>query len=545
MDAFDEEEGPGGGLDLKVLILYAGLRSRGWIVLCVALGSAAALLAAAAQPNIYSSEARLQFSPGMAESLSQEESLGYEDGSRSTPGLEDEILLLTDPRVYEDIARRLTPSWVLRLPDPAGQDDATTSLPVRLMHGLQSWLVQQRRAQQSETIENTSPKALRAAAESLMERITLRGARRSQIMLVTAEAWTPEDAQRILTVALDEFVRRHNEHYGSNYERIEKELAAKREQLEIELEKDRLHKDSCGIEDLESEKERIATELAELSSQARALNAQMISLRATEAQLVPRIASMPDQVEVEEPEQMIVNPRLAILQANIEAEEEYIREITVKNRIRDGVERARKVKEAEERILDLRGQIDVAPPLVSGFPGGVAPTRMVPNDEKVELERQLEEVKLQITSVNGQLDQVDDLRDAAFQSQGKARSCNRIHLQNTSRMVGIEEQIQKLEAQYRAALSIESYRADGESNLRRFTEPDLQLEKTGPKRTKILLAGFFGGAALGCGIALLRQLLDRRVRYRETLEGALGMNVLAVVDEHKGLRKLRSGRSLR
>ena len=151
----------------------------------------------------------------------------------------------------------------------------------------------------------------------------------------------------------------------------------------------------------------------------------MIDLRAKEAQLVPRIASMPDQVEVEEPEQMIVNPRIAILQANIEAEEEYIREITV-NRIRDGVERARKVKEAEDRILDLQGQKDAAPPLVSGFPGGVAPTRMVPNDEKVELQRQLEEVKLQITSVNGQLDQIDDDRDAAFQSQGKARSCNRI-----------------------------------------------------------------------------------------------------------------------
>ena len=137
----------------------------------------------------------------------------------------------------------------------------------------------------------------------------------------------------------------------------------------------------------------------------------------------------------------------------------------------------------------------------------------------------------------------EDEQERALQAQQQAFTCNNIHDRNQRKIDTLQGEVGKLDAQVRAAQSIESYRADGESNLRRYTPPDLQLQKTGPKRSKILLAGLFGGGALGCAVALLRQLLERRVRYRETLEGSLGLTVLAVVDEHKGLRKLRAGRA--
>ena len=535
MESFDDEEDAGGGLDLKVLVLYGVLRSRGWIVLLTVLGTSVGLLIAAAQPNVYSSEARLQFTPGMAESLSNEDSLGYDDGIRTVPGIQDEIMLLTDPRVFEDVARRLGPSWVLELPDPAEGDGPSTSLPVRLMHGLQSWIVQQQRASRSEAIDDASPIALRAAAESLAARVKVRTGRRSQILVVTADAWSPEDAQRTLTVVVDEFVRRHNEHYGSNFERIEKDLETKREQLQVVQEGDRIHKDTCGIEDLLVEKETTLTQLLELRTRRRTLDAELIGLEASLAQLGPELEEMPDVVEVEEPG--IVNPDIATLEAAIEAEQEYIRRITVKEPIRDPVEREQKVAAAEAEIVSLQQRLAEAPALVPG------PTRLEANGDKAALATRLGELRLQVTTVNGELDQLDEEQERLLQRQDKARACNLVHERNTTRIVNLQDEIQKLEGRYRAALSIESYRADGESNLRRYTAPDLQPDKTGPERTKLLLAGLLGGAALGGGIALLRQLLERRVRYRETLEGALGIPVLAVVDESRALRKLRSGRA--
>jgi capsular polysaccharide biosynthesis protein len=72
-----------------------------------------------------------------------------------------------------------------------------------------------------------------------------------------------------------------------------------------------------------------------------------------------------------------------------------------------------------------------------------------------------------------------------------------------------------------------------------MTTADLQHEKVGPKRAKLLFGGLFGGVAVGMAIAVLRQLRDQRLRYRETLEKALKVPVLAVIGEHKPLRKLR------
>lgn len=232
-----------------------------------------------------------------------------------------------------------------------------------------------------------------------------------------------------------------------------------------------------------------------------------------------------------------MNPDIATLEAAIEAEQEYIRRITVKEPIRDPVEREQKVAAAEAEIVSLQQRLAEAPALVPG------PTRLEANADKAALAARLGELRLQMTTVNGELDQLDEEQERLLQRQDKARACNLVHERNTTRIVNLQDEIQKLEGRYRAALSIESYRADGESNLRRYTAPDLQPDKTGPERTKLLLAGLLGGAALGGGIALLRQLLERRVRYRETLEGALGIPVLAVVDESRALRKLRSGRA--
>lgn len=79
---------------------------------------------------------------------------------------------------------------------------------------------------------------------------------------------------------------------------------------------------------------------------------------------------------------------------------------------------------------------------------------------------------------------------------------------------------------------------EGESNLSVLQEASLPLEKTGPKRLKLLVLGFAAGLFAGVSFALLRQLLDSRLRYPATVEGSLGLKVLAVVPKSAELRSL-------
>ncbi|MDA1263667.1 MAG: hypothetical protein O2816_01150, partial [Planctomycetota bacterium] len=79
----------------------------------------------------------------------------------------------------------------------------------------------------------------------------------------------------------------------------------------------------------------------------------------------------------------------------------------------------------------------------------------------------------------------------------------------------------------------------GASALKPLWDPTLPVGKIGPSRAKPLLMGLAAGLFLGLAIAIARQLIDRRLRYPETLANGLGLRVLGVVPEARKLRNLR------
>jgi hypothetical protein len=103
-----------------------------------------------------------------------------------------------------------------------------------------------------------------------------------------------------------------------------------------------------------------------------------------------------------------------------------------------------------------------------------------------------------------------------------------------SDLIAQQEQLDKLEKLALAEMK-------GASALKPVWEPTLPLTKFGPSRLKPLVAGLAAGMFLGLALAVLRQLLDRRLRYPETLEKSLGVRVLGVVPEVRRLRGLRGG----
>ena len=86
----------------------------------------------------------------------------------------------------------------------------------------------------------------------------------------------------------------------------------------------------------------------------------------------------------------------------------------------------------------------------------------------------------------------------------------------------------------RAVVAKEEDRRSEEVGDTKSEDSILPTDKEGPQRSKPLLMGLIGGMLLGAGLSVLRQVLDRRVRYEETVENGLGLRVLCVVPDLSG-----------
>ena len=70
-----------------------------------------------------------------------------------------------------------------------------------------------------------------------------------------------------------------------------------------------------------------------------------------------------------------------------------------------------------------------------------------------------------------------------------------------------------------------------------------EARKVGPQRTKFVIQGLGAGAAAGLAFCILRQLLDRKLRYPPSVERVLGLKVLGVIPETRAWR--RAGRKVK
>ena len=76
------------------------------------------------------------------------------------------------------------------------------------------------------------------------------------------------------------------------------------------------------------------------------------------------------------------------------------------------------------------------------------------------------------------------------------------------------------------------------SNLVIVQRATLPLQAQGPRRGTLVALGLAAGLAAGLAFAVLRQILDTRLRYPDNLEQLLGVQILGVVPEEPTWRKL-------
>ncbi len=198
-----------------------------------------------------------------------------------------------------------------------------------------------------------------------------------------------------------------------------------------------------------------------------------------------------------------------------------------------------------ESVTDSRDQLVTAKALLGGKTSELASLTGQLNSEKAikldpEQKYALETREIELTSeVSGLQVQVEQL-DLYIKTQEE----------RNKELAGLRPKLRTLNDALEAARTdYETKRELGDrlsalakiddSNLSVLQEPNLPIEKEGPKRLKLMILGVAAGLGLGGLIAVLRQAFDRNLRYPSTVERWSGLQLLAVIPESPDVRRLQ------
>jgi hypothetical protein len=244
-------------------------------------------------------------------------------------------------------------------------------------------------------------------------------------------------------------------------------------------------------------------------------------------------------ITVTELPRQVANPEIPRLLGKIDRKKERREDIEYFDRENDPVRRAEMLGKLNGDIDDLTREMERLMQDEPVVDDGIAVDQIVPNSERLELQVELAIYKAELEGIDAQLVTTQEAREKQVERLRRMDGCVGEHARWRSDIEAQQGEVSRLRSAIVKDQGIQDSRDEGESNLRTLTTADLQHDKTGPERVKLLAGGLFGGFALGMAIAVLRQLRDRRLRYRENLEKALDIPVLAVIDEYKSMRKLR------
>ncbi|MEZ6018025.1 MAG: hypothetical protein R3F49_23170 [Planctomycetota bacterium] len=527
----DSSQPPALPFDLKVLLLYGIARYRGLIVGLAVVGAVLGIVFGASQPNVYTAEAKLRYQASARQLITDETVMGVSDPDpwsrrRSAPGIPDLMELLRDPSIYERVVQELSPREILRVEDPS-KTSKGAGLFGGAMHQLQGFLIRAK-GLDDPCPGGEGPLCFQAAVQTLISSVRIRAVDDTSLLQITYTATSPAKAQRILEAVIKSFIAHHLEVYGASGR-----LAELKEQFAIELEylnkqnsEYREYQKQCGFYDIDGD----------YRATVEAIRVRDDSIREQEIrakQLEKYVASL--EAELNGEGSMLggqtIDPTWAALVQQRRDHISTIADLETRGSLsttqQNLLERSRKELSVVETVLKTTPEYTRDPfetalaaqnnPVVQQAQLTLAQSRA----ELASVASSVEAGRLEMTKLRERLDAI--------------RECEPQHDFHQLSIAATQEKFNRIAKQIPELDTLAGLDSEGRSNLTVFRKPAASTVKDGPQRSKPFALGLFGGLGLGVGLAALRQLLDRRVRYRETIENALGLAVLCVVPEVNGL----------
>lgn len=537
-DEFDDQDDEGGSppIDPKVLLLYGAWRSKVWIAGTILVGTVLGLAAGAALPNVYTSHARLDYRPGKAELQNAEAAAGIEDGGlrHSVPGMENERLILDDTRVFEKIARQIGPERILATPDPTQYDDEAGVLG-RMWHQFQASMVGF--VHKGMEGDPKSPKAVRAAARSLQDRTKLLPVPGASIFTVSFDGYSKQDAHSTANLIVEAFVNRHQEHYSleAAYEATTERASQAREIYNRKSQEYRDHTGICGFVDIEGQRTSVVEEISECRRSLTSLEGRLDSVTAGLAETQLQLETIDETVESESPAVFALNPLWASLnESKIEKETERAL-LSSDGSTLVARDTRRKL---DDQILTLQRQMDDLEQMVEVAPAHV--TNSV-NSLYWDTLNRVHEQEAEKVSLVAEIGSTERALRKAQEMLDQIGICQDAHTRHDSEISRAKARWDRANSQADIQEALVGLGQEGKANLSVLSAPSIPLGKSGPSRVKHLAGGLGVGLVFGLFLAVLRQLLDKNVRYPETVEKSIGVRVLGVVPEASSLRRIRPG----
>ncbi len=161
----------------------------------------------------------------------------------------------------------------------------------------------------------------------------------------------------------------------------------------------------------------------------------------------------------------------------------------------------------------------------------------IPNEQHYKLSLRIKELEASQRGLDALLESLVENKRKSGESLDALLRCENQHSFWEMRIAANRKSYERLADKFSELETLRSLEGQDQSNLRILQQATLPTEKDGPQRLSITLVGAMAGLFLGLLLAVARQILDRRLRYPETVERLLGQPVLTVIPETPALRK--------
>ncbi len=528
----DDRKGP----DPRAFVLLALARSWRWVIGLVVLGALIGLIVAAAQPNTYTSEAKLLLRLGAREEVTAEDiAVAGAERRESRPTMQDELHMLRDATIYESVAERLGPEKILAPADPTRHDGPDTPVLVHGMHQMQSFFLSFSNAEELAAGEPGRSGA-KLAGDVIVDNTLLATDRDSNVITVTHTSTSPESAQQVTDALTQAFIERHRSQFSIRgfLDTHRQKVLDARQTYESARKRFYEHVEQCGFVDIEVQGESLMEDLDAVERDLFAARTRRDEIASERKTLAAQLEKTPALLETETQPVMGPNPEF---EAQLDVKSHLLEqrdELKLNSEV-SLAERARREKEFDGLLRGIDEELATLPAVIVTVP----PYKVAaPNAEHATLKRRIDDLDVDDQGLLTRTRKLDAHLRAQQGRVDQLSQCKNLHGMMDVSIEAEKDSYRRLAERYAELEALSNIDLEGDANLRVLQAATLPYEKDGPDRKKVIALGIIGGCAAGALLAFIRQLADRRLRYPSSIERQLDVVVLAVVPEVSSLAEV-------
>jgi len=436
-----------------------------------------------------------------------------------------QLHIISDPTVFAQTARELTPQRILGPYDPSHRDGPQTSLPVRAFHALQNLWFRSAgpgRGPGGHALDDCD-RCLDDSVLHLTKHMELEVEPYSNVLRISYTAHDPDLAREVVAafmVAAEKHQRGVHE-VGTTLDFIHAELATSLDRVtdaETDLSNFRV---TCSTFDPSLQQAELMKKVREYEDQIALDEHRLAEARARAASLSKLLPTVPVTVQESRGRNVVPNPKILLIRDQIFKLEQDLSKLDLRA---SGTTRDLEFEREALRSLveQLRRELDVEPSTID-----LGPIILdAPNARHTRLAEQLDDVQQEIASLAA----VSDLRKQSLAEMrvrvNTIEQCKPQYSMLTARVEKARNRYQDFVTASQRAEVMKLLDTVDISNLLVIQAASTPLEKLGPKRGKLVLLGLLLGAFVGLASAVLAHSLESRIHLAEDLELTLGLEWL-------------------